>query len=204
MARKYKQILVEYLQRFPCVVIIGARQTGKSTLIEMLDDSRAIFDLERKADYDQIAKDPDLFFKLHNQPIAIDEARQLPELFPALRVAIDQNRQQSGQYLLSGSSSPELLTQISESLAGRAAIIERAPLSLSEIVTANSTNKFPLIFTGCFLKTIVSHNYLSQTNQQKARSLRSKRSTNIGCRVDTQSHGQKALKDSLNYGKSNT
>jgi len=132
MKRQYEKLIQEYLSYFPCVVLVGARQTGKSTLIGMLADGREIFDLEARADYNQIAQDPDLFLRLNNKPIAIDEAQLLPELFPALRVAIDKDRNAYGKYLLSGSSSPELLTAISESLAGRVGIIEIAPFSFSD------------------------------------------------------------------------
>ena len=132
MERQYLTLIHEYMDYFPCVVIVGARQTGKSTLIDMTTGERELFDLEARADYDQIANDPDLFLRLHKQPIAIDEAQLLPEIFPALRVAIDKDRQTCGRYLLSGSSSPELLHAISESLAGRVGIIEIAPFSYSE------------------------------------------------------------------------
>ncbi len=135
MKRQYLSLIHEYLTFFPCIVLVGARQTGKSTLIQQTtpEDKRPIFDLESTADYEQIANDPALFFRLQgSQPIAIDEAQLLPELFPALRVAIDLDRENTGKYLLSGSSSPELLTSISESLAGRVGIIEIAPFSFSE------------------------------------------------------------------------
>jgi len=93
---------------------------------------RSFFDLESRADYDQIERDPDLFLRTNPGPMAIDEAQRLPALFPALRVAIDKRRDQVGAYLISGSSSPELLREISESLAGRVGIIEISPFSFSE------------------------------------------------------------------------
>lgn len=132
MKRQYQQLISEYLSYFPCVVLVGARQTGKSTLINTMADGRALFDLEASADYDQIARDPGLFLRIHDGPMAIDEAQLMPDLFPALRVAIDKDRKAYGKYLLSGSSSPELLSAISESLAGRVGIIEIAPFSFSE------------------------------------------------------------------------
>ena len=138
MKRQYEKNIREYLGYFPWVVLIGARQTGKSTLIDMLGGGREIFDLEIRADYNQIAQDPDLFLRLNNKPIAIDEAQLLPGLFPALRVAIDKDRKAHGKYLLSGSSSPELPTSISESLAGRVGIVEIAPFSFSETQTADN------------------------------------------------------------------
>jgi len=64
--------------------------------------------------------------------VVFDESQLLPSLFPALRVKIDSNRSKMGQFLLSGSSSPELLKNITESLAGRVAIVELSGFSLEE------------------------------------------------------------------------
>ena len=75
---------------------------------------------------------PDLFLRLHPQQIAIDEAQLVPTLFPALRVAIDQNRGAKGRFVVTGSSSPHLLTRMSESLAGRVALMELSPLAMAE------------------------------------------------------------------------
>ena len=149
MKRQYQQLIHEYLSYFPCVVLIGARQTGKSTLIQMFSDDREIFDLELRADYNQIANDPDLFLRLNDRQIAIDEAQLLPELFSALRVAIDNDRSSYGKYLLSGSSSPELLNAISESLAGRVGIIEIAPFSFSETNKVDTPNILNLFKENC-------------------------------------------------------
>ena len=91
MKRQYLRLISKYLEYFPCVVLVGARQTGKSTLINMVSGERELFDLEIRADFLQIAGDPDFFLRSHQQPIAIDEAQLLPELFPALRVAIDRD-----------------------------------------------------------------------------------------------------------------
>jgi len=138
MKRQVEQLISEYLSFFPCVVILGVRQTGKTTLLKRVmsvaekNQRRSFFDLESRADYDQIERDPDLFLRTNPGPMAIDEAQRLPALFPALRVAIDKRRDQVGAYLISGSSSPELLREISESLAGRVGIIEISPFSFSE------------------------------------------------------------------------
>jgi predicted AAA+ superfamily ATPase len=147
MKRQYEKLIREYLGYFPSVVVVGARQTGKSTLMNMFADRREVFDLETRADYNQIADDPDLFLRLHDRPIAIDEAQLLPELFPALRVAIDKDRNNYGKYLLTGSSSPQLLSAISESLAGRVGVIEIAPFSFSE-TQATDTPGLLKLFTG--------------------------------------------------------
>lgn len=132
MKRAYEALLQEYLAQFPCVAIIGPRQCGKTTLMQSLDASWQLFDLERGADFQAVGDDPDLFLSLHPNKIAIDEAQIHPALFPALRVAIDRDRQKAGRFIITGSSSPQLSRSISESLAGRVGIIEMSPLSWSE------------------------------------------------------------------------
>lgn len=132
MDRSYESLLKEYLDYFPCVALLGPRQCGKTTLLNTLGNDWQLFDAERTSDFQMIARDPDLFFRLHPQQIGIDEAQLLPAVFSALRVAIDQDRNQTGRFVLTGSSSPSLLQAISESLAGRIGIIEMAPFSFAE------------------------------------------------------------------------
>ena len=130
--RSYASLIGEYLGFFPAVVIIGPRQCGKTTLLKAMSRGWTLYDLELSADFDYVKSDPDLFFQLNTEQIAIDEAQLIPELFSAMRIAIDSNRQKTGRYLITGSSSPDIIEAISESLAGRVGIIEMAPLSLSE------------------------------------------------------------------------
>jgi len=132
MKRASSDLLGELLGMFPCVAIVGVRQCGKTTLLQSLPETWRIFDLERVADFQLISRDPDLFFRLHGDAVALDEAQLLPSVFPALRVAIDADRNRCGRFIITGSSSPELISGISESLAGRVAIIELGPLSSSE------------------------------------------------------------------------
>ncbi|MEQ1909279.1 MAG: ATP-binding protein [Vicinamibacterales bacterium] len=133
MKRASEALLEEYLRTFPCVAILGVRQCGKTTLLGTLPKSWTRIDLERRADHSVVARDPDLFLRLNARHVAIDEAQQLPELFPALRVAIDGRRAEKGRYVITGSSSPALVTSISESLAGRVGLIELAPFSFAEV-----------------------------------------------------------------------
>lgn len=119
-------------ENFPCVTLLGPRQIGKTTLLKQLQPNSYCFDLEKQTDFSRISSDPDFFLESEKKPIVIDEAQVLPELFPALRVAIDFNRKQNGQFLISGSSSPKLLSGITESLAGRVALFELNGFSLGE------------------------------------------------------------------------
>jgi predicted AAA+ superfamily ATPase len=120
------------LSQFPIVAILGARQVGKSTLLKQILPKASFFDLENEADLKRIEIDATLFLQEVQTPIIIDEAQFLPKLFSALRVAVDKNRNTPGQFLLSGSSSPELLNNISETLAGRVAVVELNGFSWQE------------------------------------------------------------------------
>ncbi len=132
MKRIYSQLMNEYLQQFPCIAVIGARQAGKTTMVRMLPDEWRYFDLERISDFDQVSRDPELFLRLHPDRTVIDEAQMLPELFPALRVAIDDDRTRKGRFVITGSSSPTLQRNVAESLAGRVAVVEMSPLLWAE------------------------------------------------------------------------
>jgi len=132
LPRHLQTHLQTLLSHFPCVVLTGVRQCGKTTLLGSLPGKWQHFDMENSADRQQVLADPDVFLRLHSQELVIDEAQLAPPLFSALRVAIDRDRSKKGRFLLAGSSSPELTRHMSESLAGRVARVELSPLSLAE------------------------------------------------------------------------
>ncbi|MEK6558235.1 MAG: AAA family ATPase [Candidatus Margulisiibacteriota bacterium] len=134
--RNIQPKLEALLALFPVVMIVGARQTGKTTLAKMTRPKWKYVDLEKAMDYERISQDLSFFFQENPSDIIIDEAQSLPELFKELRNVIDQNRQQKNRFILTGSSSPELLRQASDSLAGRIAIIELGTLKLNEYYQA--------------------------------------------------------------------
>lgn len=142
MKRAYQSLLQAYLKTFPCVALLGVRQCGKTTLLRTLPANWRHFDLERRADHAVVSRDPDAFFRLNPKQVAIDEAQILPEIFPALRVAIDESRAQKGRFVITGSSSPALMRSVSESLAGRVGIIEMAPFSWSEVTQTSQRDSF--------------------------------------------------------------
>ncbi len=117
---------------FPCVAVIGPRQCGKSTLVRALYPDWKYYDLERPDDYQLITGDPLGFFTRQRDKTIIDEAQQFPDLFKVLRGIIDQDRKACGRFLLTGSSSPEIVRGLSESLAGRIATIELWPFKMGE------------------------------------------------------------------------
>lgn len=117
---------------FPVVALIGARQCGKSTLVKQLRPDWKYYDLESPDDYQLISSDPVTFFAMEPGGVIIDEAQQFPELFAVLRGVIDNDRKRKGRFLLTGSSSPDIVKGITESLAGRIAMIEMWPFKQGE------------------------------------------------------------------------
>lgn len=121
------------LEMFPVVAIIGSRQCGKTTLSKTIRPNWLYLDLEKLTDFNRVDLDPEFFFQQNSENVIIDEAQLCPSVFTSLRSVIDQNRNQKGRFIITGSSSPELLTNISESLAGRIATIELSPFKANEI-----------------------------------------------------------------------
>ena len=120
------------MEKFPVVAILGARQVGKTTLIKELRPKAPFFDLERDEDFSRIEREPEFFLEQFEECLVIDEAQMMPKLFNSLRVRVDQRRDKKGQFLISGSSSPELMKNINESLAGRVAFFELPPFGIHE------------------------------------------------------------------------
>jgi predicted AAA+ superfamily ATPase len=132
--RKITGTIKEYLDIFPVVGLVGPRQVGKTTLSKVISEFRdtVYLDLEQSEDLIKLST-PKLFFStFKNKLIILDEIQRKPELFTVLRGYVDANPG-SGQFLILGSASPDLLRQSSESLAGRIGYIEIAPFTLNEV-----------------------------------------------------------------------
>ncbi len=117
---------------FPAIAVIGPRQCGKSTLVKHLFPEWKYYDLERPDHYQLVSDDPIAFFARQSGPVIIDEAQQYPQIFSVLRSIIDEDRTAIGRFILTGSSSPDIVQGLSESLAGRIATVELWPLKMSE------------------------------------------------------------------------
>ena len=138
--QRHLRRIQELLQHHPVVAILGARQVGKTTLAREIlaqELSRSHgsdpvrFDLEDPEDLAAL-RDPKLGLRDHGGLVVIDEVQRLPELFPVLRVLVDEPGS-TRRFLVLGSASPELLRQSSESLAGRIVYHELDGLAVDEV-----------------------------------------------------------------------
>jgi predicted AAA+ superfamily ATPase len=128
--RSITTLLRQRLGQYPAAALIGPRQSGKTTLARALGG--IYFDLEQEPDrlkldlqWESLAGGDSL--------VILDEAQVWPEVFPRLRGTIDADRKRPGRFLLLGSVSPALMTQVSESLAGRLGLVELTPFLAEEI-----------------------------------------------------------------------
>ena len=143
--RKIEGQLSYLADHFPAVVIAGARQTGKTTLIKKLIGVREGMTYVT-LDYPRIRElarsDPELFLQQYPAPVIIDEVQYAPELLPYIKIRIDEDRR-NGQFFLTGSQMFRLMKNVSESLAGRVGILSLYALSRAEIYGTDETPFFP-------------------------------------------------------------
>jgi predicted AAA+ superfamily ATPase len=122
----------EALGKFPIIGIMGPRQSGKTTLCQMLKPAFNYVNLEDISLRSFAKSDPKGFLETYKNGVIIDEIQYVPELFSYLQVYTDQ-RQINGEYLITGSQHFLLSQHISQSLAGRVALFHLLPLSLAEL-----------------------------------------------------------------------
>lgn len=121
-------------QQYPALILTGARQTGKTTLLRDLFPKHKYISLDLPSDAELAENNPEQFFKLlSNENVIIDEAQYAPKMFRYLKIMIDKNRKSYGKFILTGSQKFNLMKEVSDSLAGRCVWLELEGLSLSEI-----------------------------------------------------------------------
>lgn len=131
-------------KEYACILITGARQVGKSTLLkQLMDDNREEVLLDDIEERKLASKDPALFLQMHSLPILIDEVQYAPELFSYIKMAIDKGAA-PGSFWLTGSQPFKLMELAQESLAGRIAIIHMPSLSQHEIYGNDKTEPFSI------------------------------------------------------------
>lgn len=134
ISRSLEPVLARAAEQFPAVVLVGPRQSGKTTLLKHLfGDRYAIVSLEPPDVRLAAVNDPRGFLSLNPPPVVFDEIQYAPALLPYIKEQIDAQRDRPGQYILTGSQNLLLMNQVTESLAGRAAVLKLLPLSRWEV-----------------------------------------------------------------------
>lgn len=149
--RNIENLIMECSNEFACITLYGARQVGKSTTLEMIFGNKFNkVSLDDSLNRDLAKRNPKLFLESYEWPLIIDEIQKAPELLPEIKILIDKqklfwnknNLPYELMYILTGSNQFELQEAVSESLAGRTAVINMSSLSLNEISNFNSFSFF--------------------------------------------------------------
>ncbi len=147
--RKLTPYIQKMLGKFPIVSLTGPRQSGKTTLLENAFPDYQYYNLERMDHREMILSDPVGFLKSAGTKVIFDEAQNLPELFSYIQVISDE-RNLSGQYILSGSQSFLLNHHISQSLAGRVSVNHLFPFDITELETVKNHEVCQTILKGFY------------------------------------------------------
>lgn len=130
--RELEKQVARAARHFPAVVLTGPRRAGKTVLLRRLFPQASYFLLEDPDVVARLRADPQGFLDEVKTPVILDEVQQVPELFAFVRARIDRNPRRAGQWLLTGSQEAPLMRGVTESMAGRAAVLQLLPLSTRE------------------------------------------------------------------------
>jgi hypothetical protein len=152
--RRHIEPVVERIaKRKSVLVLTGARQVGKSTMLKEVYKNRHYISLNRPLARESAKENPSLFFEINKPPIIVDEIQKAAELFDYIKDIVDNDRTK-GQFCLTGSQSMKLMRNVSESLAGRAGIIKLLGLSMREL--AGVTVRTPFLPTAKHRKEMMN------------------------------------------------
>lgn len=140
--RDLEKKIKELAEDYSCILITGPRQVGKTTLFKkLMDENRTVVSLDDLEERKLAQTDPAMFLQMHDLPILIDEVQYAPQLFPYIKMAID-NGALASSFWLTGSQAFRMMELAQESLAGRTAIIHMSSLSQHELYGAGENIKF--------------------------------------------------------------
>lgn len=137
ITRHMEKPVMELNEQYPVLLLTGPRQVGKTTMLEHLIEvegkGRKKVSLDDLTLRELAKTDPKMFFQLYQPPLLIDEVQYAPELFPYIKIMVDE-RHQPGDFWLTGSQLFKMMEGVQESLVGRVALLHLSPLSQSEIM----------------------------------------------------------------------
>jgi predicted AAA+ superfamily ATPase len=129
--RDIEDVIIKSSQTFPAVALTGSRQSGKTTLFQYLfQDTHQFVTFDDPLNRERAFTDPQLFFESLKQNVILDEIQYVPEILSYIKMIIDKNRNQYGRFLSTGSQQFHLIKDLSDSLAGRIALLNLLHLSI--------------------------------------------------------------------------
>jgi len=148
--RNISKKVLYYAKKYPVVTITGPRQSGKTTLCKMLFPHKSYVSLESIEEREFAKNDPKGFLSNYPNGAVIDEIQRVPDLLSYVQVAVDTNRQ-NGNFIITGSQNFEIMNTVSQSLAGRTAIVRLLPLTIDEVFKFRKNIELDeFIYTGSY------------------------------------------------------
>ena len=141
LKRNLETTFLEMSDVFKCVLVLGARQVGKSTMLKHLceNQQRSFVTMDDASERELAKNDPELFFQAHPTPILIDEVQKAPELLEQIKIMCDESDER-GRFWLTGSQRSRLMEKSRETLVGRLGLLNLSSLSLNEIEKVKARN----------------------------------------------------------------
>lgn len=152
ITRRLETLIRENLRYFPVATITGPRQSGKTTLVRSMFPDLPYYSLENPDTRALATTDPMVFLTQNHEGMILDEVQNTPELLSYLQGIVDEHRDR--RYILSGSSQFKLQTSITQSLAGRTAVLELLPLAINEISSITETSHVDRLISQGFYPAI--------------------------------------------------
>jgi len=148
--RQIESELQQAAGEYPVVTVIGPRQSGKTTLAKMVFPNHTYVNLENPENRQLATTDPKTFLRSFPAPVIFDEIQNVPELLSWIQVLVDERPKEKGVYILTGSHQMKLREEVSQSLAGRTALLTLLPFSLDELIDGYGPlpEREALLFTG--------------------------------------------------------
>lgn len=150
ITRTAQDALLRLASQFPVIGVTGPRQSGKSTLTKATFPDKRYISFDDKSMRELAQSNPSDFVSAFPNGAIIDEAQKVPEIFDAVKMHVDSTDYQPGKFILTGSSQLRLKTNMTDSMAGRAAFLKLLPFSVKELREAESLpdDPYSLIYSG--------------------------------------------------------
>ena len=153
--REITEVFKKAVATHPVVTVFGPRQSGKTTLVRHVLPDYNYVNLENPRERKLATDDPEAFFSIHPVPLIVDEVQRVPDILSWIQVRVDESGKK-GEYVLTGSHQPLLKEKVSQSLAGRTALVTLLMFSIAELEAAGvAPSRDELLYRG-FLPRIYS------------------------------------------------